>query len=347
MPQPDPKEAESLFRQHLRERSDEEFQMELELAKSDVEPGIEVSNILRGAGRPPIAAQALALPHVAQREFSLTAYIACALSNVSEDERAETSRRVAAVKYVCEEEGIEPYFPGDYTDPQEHAHVPAYKVFEIDRTRVKRSDLLVWVGPHPSTGVGQELDIAYNSLIPIVLLYPENSPISRMVRGIPGTVVEIAYGEEGDVGAAFQSWLITARGLLYARRVAFSDLDENIVGEKIRLLRRLRGMSRKQLADSVGISEDAVVHIEESPDRESDPSLTQLRRIAAVLGTTAGALVEASLGSNLIAAVREWIEVHEMVSAARARSPRDQGLQVQRFLLQVCDRLAADYGNIE
>lgn len=57
---------------------------------------------------------------------------------------------------------------------------------------------------------------------------------------------------------------------------------QNHIGRKISRIRELRGMKQETLADALGISQQAVSKIEQSPDIEDD----KLEEIAKVLGVT-------------------------------------------------------------
>jgi len=57
---------------------------------------------------------------------------------------------------------------------------------------------------------------------------------------------------------------------------------QNHIGRKISRIRELRGMKQEALADALGISQQAVSKIEQSPDIEDD----KLEEIAKVLGVT-------------------------------------------------------------
>ena len=61
---------------------------------------------------------------------------------------------------------------------------------------------------------------------------------------------------------------------------------QNHIGRKISRIRELRGMKQEALADALGISQQAVSKIEQSPDIEDD----KLEQIAKVLGVTKEAI---------------------------------------------------------
>jgi hypothetical protein len=117
----------------------------------------------------------------------LSAYISTPLTGLADGTRRAIDETVAVVKAVCAGPGvgIEPYFPGDHTDPLRDAYVSPEEVFRRDRERIKSSDVMLLVANTPSTGVGQELNMALESLLPVVFLAPAGTQVSRMARGVP------------------------------------------------------------------------------------------------------------------------------------------------------------------
>ena len=62
-----------------------------------------------------------------------------------------------------------------------------------------------------------------------------------------------------------------------------------MIGDKIKTLRKKRGLTRRKLSDAVGLTEATIYMIEAG--RESNPKLLTLDRIAAALGTTTAKLL--------------------------------------------------------
>lgn len=331
---PNPDDAQQAFEEHRDDLTDEQFLKELGDA-SENEKALDYP-----VAEPEVLAPEFQLvPAAPRRSLPLKAYLATALSGLSEEQRDTVARQISVIKEVCEGELIEPYFPGDHTDPVNQPHIPAGQVFQTDRDQVKQSDLLIWLGPTPSLGVGQELDIAYHALVPILILSPDGATVSRMVLGIPSLKVELSFADEGDLEDKLQRTLLDIRPRLEARKMAFADFDVNIVGEKIRQLRRRQKLTRDQVAEATGIEVEALISLEESTDRVADPSLVQLRMLASVLNTTVGDLVEPNLGDQLISAIQEWVESRMQPARFPGMSQHDRNRMVRRILLRVVDRL--------
>lgn len=96
---------------------------------------------------------------------------------------------------VCEELGIDPYIPHQHTDPITHPHVSARQVYEIDRQHVCTASLVIAHVGIPSLGVGQEIEIAREHGVPVLLLCEQGKRISRMTRGSPNVIAEIRFDD--------------------------------------------------------------------------------------------------------------------------------------------------------
>lgn len=222
-----------------------------------------------------------------------TAYVSTALTGVDARTREAITATVDVVKAVCAEPevGFEVYFPGDHTDPVRDPHVEPDEVFRIDRDRVKSADLVLFALHAPSVGVGLELEMARASLLPVVFLIPDGVRVSRMARGVPAVKAEVAFTDAGMLRERLRTALVRLRPRVQERRARAAGGEGNVVGAAIRELREERRLSREDLAAATGLTARGVALLEESPDRCSDPSLTQLRRLAAALGVRAGDLV--------------------------------------------------------
>lgn len=274
----------------------------------------------------------------ARRSLKLRAYLASALTGLTDEQREEIFGVGDLIEDVCAAEGIELYQPYKHTDPKMHAGISAQEVFKIDRDLVLGSDLLIHIAHYASTGSGEELDIAYNGLIPIILVAPAERTLSRMIRGIPSLKHELFYGDLEQLAHEMRSALIDIRPLLEERKLAFADFEANIVGEKIRLLREELQLTREEVADKVGIGVEGLINIEESSDLKSNPSLTQLRRIATVLRTTVAELVEPDLGGVLAAAMNEWLDDRQAARTSGV-SPADRKKIIRRLMYRYLDHL--------
>jgi DNA-binding transcriptional regulator YiaG len=223
----------------------------------------------------------------------LVAYLSTALTGLAPDARAGIDATVAVVREVCAAPAVDldVYFPGDHTDPLRDAHVAPDEVFRIDRDRVKSSDVLLAFGHVPSVGVGQELNMALAAALPVVFLVPDGVRVSRMALGAPYRSVQVPYATDDELRERLHDTLAALRPELEARRARTAPLDANVTGARIRAAREASGLSRDELADAAGLTSAALALLEDSPDRLSDPSLTQLRLLAAALGVETATLL--------------------------------------------------------
>lgn len=225
-------------------------------------------------------------------DHTLNAYFSAALTGVAPHIRRDLDETVVLVRELTERHGITLYFPGDHTDPVRDAEVPAEKVYALDREQVKAADLLFILAGTPSLGVGQELTMAHESLIPTVLLIPEGARVSRMTLGLPLQIEKVAYRGMADLlEILHQLMRHVLLPRIHARRASDGDLDGHCVGARIRRYRERAGMSHERLGAAVGITAAGVASLEAATDRQADPSLTQLRRIASELGVSANSLI--------------------------------------------------------
>jgi len=274
--------------------------------------------------------------------LALSAYLASALTGLAPDQRQLVFHLSDIAATVCADQGITLYEPRKQTDPVHHADVEDAVVFRIDRERVLSSDLLIHLCHFPSTGSGEELDFAFNALVPFVLISHSETRVSRMVTGIPSFKVHITYTEPEEFRHALRDCLTEIRPVLEERKLAFSDYDANIIGNNIRLRREELRLSREDLAQNTSppITVEYLRQIEESTDR-FNPSLILLRQIATVLKTTVADLVEPDVSGRVVAALEEWVSGR---SAARfsGLSAKDRNRIIRRMLLRFIDSLEED-----
>lgn len=275
----------------------------------------------------------------------LDAYLASALTGLNEIQRQLVFHLSDTVGVICGELDIDLYEPRKKTDPVHHQSVADSDVFHIDRERVISSDLLIYLAHHPSTGAGEELDFAYNAMVPIVVVSHSNSRVSRMVTGIPGLVITVNYDEPEELRALLRETLLGLRPQLVQRKLAFSDYDVNIVGDRIRKLRESQGLTRDQLVAATStrfqISREMLTRLEESTDRTANPSLVVLRELATALKTSVADLVEPDLQEVILTTLTSWVADRQ---AARFgdMSVRDRNKILRRLLLRLIDNLEQD-----
>jgi transcriptional regulator with XRE-family HTH domain len=339
-----PKKASDTLRKHFAEVSPEQFIQNVRRYSPELLQG----NLPEAApGEPETAGgthggQLVLFPQaVPPARVPLQAYLACALTGLSPERRQLVFQLSDDITTICKEYDITVYEPRKKTDPVHHPEVPDTDVFRIDRQRVLSSDLLILLTHYASFGAGEELDFAYSALVPILMISHSENPVSRMVTGVPSFKLQIMYSEPEDLRRELHERLAEIRPILVERKLAFSEYDVNLVGEKIRLLREAHQLTREEIAAKAPqLTVELLRQIEEGTDHLSNPSLLHLRQIAAVLKTTVADLVEPDLNERLISALQEWLgDTGRQAARFGGMSVKDRNRLLRRVLLRVIDSL--------
>lgn len=111
------------------------------------------------------------------------------------------------ISRVCAAEGVAAYVPHLVTDPEKNAEITPREVYELDRLKVIESNLVIAYVGVPSLGVGQEIEIARESNIPVLLMMEKEARISRMARGNPAVIAEIRFEDFRDALKQLSLWL--------------------------------------------------------------------------------------------------------------------------------------------
>jgi hypothetical protein len=216
----------------------------------------------------------------------LRAYLATALTGLARNEKRRVSKVSDIAAAICAELAISLYQPREATDPVHHPTVPDKEVFRLDRQHVTQSDLLIYLADYPSTGAGQELVFAYETLIPILVIANRKTQVSRMVTGIPGATFQVRYKRSRDLRKQLPDQLRSLVPILTERRGRLRQHEQNRLGEKIRQARVSKGLTHDDLAEAMGaefFSPDQIEQWEQSGDLESNLRLMHLQEIASAL----------------------------------------------------------------
>ncbi len=269
--------------------------------------------------------------------LKLEAYLASALTGLTDVQQDHLVKVSDIVASICEDLDINLYEPRKATDPIQHPDVSAEDVFNIDRERVLSCDLLIHVADFASTGAGEELDFALGALIPIILIAHGDTKVSRMVTGIPAFKLMITYRDFDELGLELRQRLTEIRPILEQRKLVFSNFDKNMVGNKVRITREESRLTKEDVATHSFklLTVDRLRQIESSRDSISNPSLLELRALAAILKTTVADLVEPDLDERMIALLKEWML--NGVAARFTMSERDQRTILRRILYRILD----------
>jgi len=280
-----------------------------------------------------------ALVHPAARRLPLRAYLASALTGLSDEQRTVVFDISDRINQICLEADIEPYEPRKKTDPVHNPEVSDAEVFKMDHDRVVASDLVIHLCHFPSTGAGEELAFAYSSLIPIVLLAPNAQRVSRMITGIPSFKLEVKYLRPEDLNVLLAKRLLEIRPYLEERRLAREQDEIDLVGARIRDLRLGACLSREELAALVGLKSESIRHLEENVDSVSNPSLTHLRALATALKTTVAELIVPDLNEYILSQIQSSLYQRVPARFYDQMTSRDRKTLMRRYLYRVLDSL--------
>lgn len=284
-------------------------------------------------------AEGPALAHPRTKALPLRAYLASALTGLAEHQRQEIFEISDRVNSICLEANIDLYEPRKQSDPVHNPEVPDDEVFKMDHDRVVTSDLLIHLCHYPSTGSGEELGFAYSSLVPIILLFPGHQRVSRMITGIPSLKIEISYEDPTDLDVLLSKRLFEIRPYLEERHVRREQGQINIVGERVQDLRLAAGLTREELAETVGLTTESIRHLEESVDSVSNPSLVHLRALASALKTTVAELIVPNLNEYILSQIQSSLYQRVPARFYSSMTPKDRNKLMRRYLYRVLDWL--------
>ncbi len=225
--------------------------------------------------------------------FPFRTYFAAALTRMSEKGMNKMERIAKIVKHEGDNTGYAVYLPKQYTDPDEVPELTSREVYWIDRERVASSDLLIVYGDEPSIGVGQEVEIATNAGVPIVLLYSKGARISRMLLGTAGRIVgKIEITKESEVGTQMNDFFKKNSSRILFNRKSREFEYQIRLGKRVRSIRDEMGFSIKELASSSDVDSEQIENLETRPEKLSTISIINLRRLSKTLNVTPAELLK-------------------------------------------------------
>ena len=117
-------------------------------------------------------------------------FVSGALTGIADAETVKSNYE--HIGRLCEQLGLEAYIPHLHTDPMPTPMYLLEKYMRSDRYHVRTAGLVIAYVGLPSLGVGQEIEIARQYGVPVVLVYGAHR-VSRIDHGSPGVVAEIPY----------------------------------------------------------------------------------------------------------------------------------------------------------
>lgn len=225
------------------------------------------------------------------------AYFASCLTSLTEAERTALFREATIVREACESIRAYLYEPANYTDPVRNQNLSPERVYAIDHAQVSRSHFVVLHARHPSHGAGQELEIAMNAGLPVVLLQPTGCGVSRMVLGSYARLHQIHYRDDDELKSALRGLFPVVVSELAARHkgetfgpALLGRQPDETFPARLKALRSDMQMDAETLGRHVGLSRQAIENMETG--LFSNPSLTTVRLLAQVLRTSTSQLLD-------------------------------------------------------
>ncbi len=93
------------------------------------------------------------------------------------------------------------------TDPIKNPDVSPQDVYNRDIAELDKSDIMIAYIGEPTTGTGIEIEHAYHTGKPVIILYEQGKNVSRMLRGCPAVKKEIVFSSQEDALAQLNSYL--------------------------------------------------------------------------------------------------------------------------------------------
>jgi len=139
---------------------------------------------------------------------------------------------------ICRQFDMNPYIPHQHTDPERHPNITPRQVFERDYKQILKSDLIIAYVGMPSLGVGSEIMMsAEEGNIPIILLHEKGRKVSRMARGHPAVIDEIAFTDYSDALSQLQRRLKKMfLELHFAKDVRELGSEQTILGVSVKAI---------------------------------------------------------------------------------------------------------------
>jgi len=120
----------------------------------------------------------------------------------------QTKRFYEKIAKAAQEVGFEYFWAFlNGTDPIKNPEVASKDVYQRDIAELDKSDMMIAYMGEPSIGTGMEIEHAYYSHKPIIILYEQGKKISRMLLGCPGITKEIVFSSDEDAIAQLKTFL--------------------------------------------------------------------------------------------------------------------------------------------
>jgi transcriptional regulator with XRE-family HTH domain len=117
-----------------------------------------------------------------------------------------------------------------------------------------------------------------------------------MLRGLAGRINSVGFDNEGDLETKAEQFFIESKSRLKVSRSSREREYHLRVGNRVRGIRKSVGFSLEELAEKAEVNKELLESIETRPERLSNSSLINLRRIARALNVSAAELLKEQSG---------------------------------------------------
>lgn len=143
-------------------------------------------------------------------------YICGPLTELSVGQQESAKSFYERIADLCEKQiGERAFVPHEHFDPVKHANFLPKDVDKAERKQVcERTSLLIVVAIAPSWGGGIEVEMAYRSNVPVLILCEKDKKISRLLRGNPAVAGIIYYDSSTDALRTLKEYIGNAEILV-------------------------------------------------------------------------------------------------------------------------------------
>lgn len=285
----------------------------------------------------PIAAEGEQLTFELDDRPETHIYVASALTALEISDRDEISRRCDIIdQTIIERSGIDGqpwqvHLPVLWSAPRPTDTRTSPEIYQTNREHVRRASGLILLGDHGgSLGAGQEFAWAVARRLPVLVILPDDGPLSRQIAGTPAQMCvrrattddelrDAVKGWVDDWGAAVESRARSGNGELIIALRAAGRLAETFSSteDSVEAIAAVAGMSVERIEE--------LFH----PEALLDGSVSELIAMSRALGLEPGEALNPhplpelspnqSNGLATAAQEYEWTPMQVLQVEARAR----------------------------
>lgn len=223
-------------------------------------------------------------------------YVASALTAIEPSDREEISRRCEIIdRTIIERSGTRGrpwrvHLPVLWSAPRPTDTRTPTEIYQTNRKHVRRAAGLILLGDHGgSLGAGQEFAWAVARRLPVFVIHPEGTPLSRQIGGTPAQMCIRQASSDSDLRDAVTRWVADWGAAVESR--ARSGTGELIIAfraaDRLRAALTASDDSLEAIAATAGMSVERINELFD-PEALLDGSVSELVAISGALGLEAG-----------------------------------------------------------